>query len=165
MLKSILTSAAIVALLAGCATSSVSVGPAGTAAVTVPSAMAGLATLTDADLKAAEAELVKANGGMVPTTVPLVDDYQCIAWLDSELPAILAAAGAAVPASTPSGVVSAFIAAKIAATQGEATAANFQSALVPEFAHYCGAAFMADETAIVNALAQVGIKVAVPALP
>lgn len=167
-MRKFLLAAAAVALLAGCTngtlnTTSVTVGPAGTAAVTVPSAVAGLATFTDNDLKGAMAELAATNGGKPPTALPLADDYQCVAWLDTELPQIVQAASGILPSTTPKGAVSAFVSAQIALANGQAAVSNFSSTLTVNFAHNCGAAFAQDAQFMVNALAAVGVKVALPA--
>ena len=167
MRKVLLAGVAALGLLAGCTngqlnTTSVTVGPTGTAAVSVPSAVAGLATFTDADLKAAMAELAATNGGQPPTALPLADDYQCVSWLDTELPQIVQAVNGVIPSTTPKGAVSAFVSAQIALANGSVAVTNFSSTLQVNFAHNCGAAFANDAQFIINALAKVGVNVALP---
>ena len=158
---------ALVALLAGCAQTQVAVGPqpaSGPATtVPVPTPVAGLATLTDTDLKQAMAELAATNGGKPPTAVPLVDDYQCVSWMDSQLPVWIQMANGVIPTQKPAGAISAFITVKIAAVNGQAAVNTFQTTLTNDFAHNCGAAFAQDENFIVAALNKVGINVALPA--
>lgn len=153
--------------LGACATTPVAVGPEPTsgpaATVNVPSQLAGLATFTDADLKAGIAALEATNGGQPPTAVPLVDDYQCLAWMDTQLPTWIAAANGVVPTQKPAGPISAFIAVKIAAVNGTNAVNTITTTLGNDFAHNCGAAFAQDANFITQALANVGINVVVPA--
>ena len=160
---------AIVAVLAlgGCTlpTTPLSLGPqpaTGAATTQVPTAVAGLATLTDNDLKAAMAELAATNNGQPPTVLPLADDYQCVAWIDAELPTIIQAANGIIPSQTPKGAVSAFVSAQIALANGQAAVSSFSSTLQLQFAHNCGAAFANDAQFMVNALGKLGINVALP---
>ena len=150
-------------LLAACSTTSVTLGPQGSPAVQVPSVIAGLAKLSDADLKAAMADLSKTNGGQPPTAIPLVDDYACVAWLDASLPSFISQASGIIPSGSPAGPIDAFIQLKIATTNAQGVVSNATTQAPAAFAHYCGAAVQDDVSTATAILAKVGINVALPA--
>lgn len=135
-------------------------GAAATPATTVATITQGLAKLTDADLKAAMAELVATGTATGATAAPpFEDDYQCLSWLDAQLPTWMAQLGGLVPARPPAGPVSAFIALKITAVNAKGTVTGQPPA---QFAHYCGAAISDDTSAATALLAKVGVTVALP---